>query len=210
MNILLTKNGGAKLADMGLGKQLSMARSSFDSVVSGSIGWQAPEVLNANGGRLTKAVDVFSAGCVMHFVLTKGQHPFGENVERELNIAHGRMDLSALAGLPEARDLIGCCLHPDPALRMSAEDVVAHPFFWSKAKQLSFLLEASDRFESEPEHSELRMCLEAQAAAVVGPNWNLHLNQALLDNLNKYRKYDTSSVRGQLRDFCEQLLAVKR
>ena len=116
-----------------------------------------------------------------------------------MNIAHSRMDLSALAGLPEARDLIGCMLHPSPALRMSAEDVVVHPFFWSGSKQLSFLLEASDRFESEPPHSEMRMCLEAQAAAVVGPNWNTHLNQSLLDNLTKYRKYDGSSVRDLLR-----------
>ena len=62
-----------------------MSRSSFDSVVSGSAGWQAPEVLNANGGRLTKAVDVFSAGCVMHFVLTKGLHPFGDKSQHTLS-----------------------------------------------------------------------------------------------------------------------------
>jgi hypothetical protein len=75
----------------------------------------------------------------------------------------------------------------------------SHPFFWPPAKQLSFLLEASDRFESEPEHSELRMCLESQAAAVVGENWHLQLNQSLLDHLNKYRKYNFSSVRDCLR-----------
>ena len=121
------------------------------------------------------------------------------SVERELNIAHSRMDLSGLAGLPEARDLIGCMLSSSPDLRMSAEDAVAHPFFWSAEKQLAFLLEASDRFESEAEHSELRMCLEAQAAAVVGTNWYAHLDQALVDNLGKYRKYDCSSVRGQKR-----------
>lgn len=51
----------AKVSDMGMGKQLDMSRSSFDSVVSGSIGWQAVEVLTANA-RLTKAIDVFSAG----------------------------------------------------------------------------------------------------------------------------------------------------
>jgi len=124
---------------------------------------------------------------------------FAFSVERELNIAHSRMDLSGLAGLPEARDLIGCMLSSSPDLRMSAEDAVAHPFFWSAEKQLAFLLEASDRFESEAEHSELRMCLEAQAAAVVGTNWYAHLDQALVDNLGKYRKYDCSSVRGQRR-----------
>lgn len=109
------------------------------------------------------------------------------------------MDLSALKDYPEACDLIGNMLHRDPSLRMSAEDVVAHPFWWSADKQLSFLLEASDRFESEPEHSELRLCLESQAAAVVGVEWQTHLHQSLLDNLHKYRKYDYTSVRDCLR-----------
>src|SRR5689334_23116992 len=67
-----------KIADMGLGKQLDLQRSSFDSLVSGSVGWQPPETLKSNTGRLTKAVDIFSAGCVVHYVLTKGKHPFGQ------------------------------------------------------------------------------------------------------------------------------------
>jgi serine/threonine-protein kinase/endoribonuclease IRE1 len=61
---------------MGLGKKLDDNRSSFDSVISGSVGWQPPELVT--GRRLTKMVDVFSAGCVVHFVLTKGEHPFGK------------------------------------------------------------------------------------------------------------------------------------
>lgn len=76
---------------MGLGKKLTTERSSFDSLISGSVGWQAPELLGggagvmqmtgnggaAQGGRLTKAVDTFSAGCVIYYVLTKGGHPYG-------------------------------------------------------------------------------------------------------------------------------------
>ncbi len=65
---------------MGLGKQLDLQRSSFDSLVSGSVGWQPPETLKHKSGaiRLTKAVDIFSAGCVVHYVLTRGKHPFGQ------------------------------------------------------------------------------------------------------------------------------------
>ena len=66
-NILLTSAHHCKLADMGLGKQLDLMRSSFDSVVSGSFGWQPAEVLAGEGRRLTKAVDVFSAGCVVYY-----------------------------------------------------------------------------------------------------------------------------------------------
>lgn len=31
-------------------------------------------------------VDIFSAGCVLYYVLSGGDHPFGESFERELNI----------------------------------------------------------------------------------------------------------------------------
>jgi hypothetical protein len=47
--------------------------------------------------------------------------------------------------------------------------------------------------------SEMRMCLESQAASIVGSNWALALDESLLENLGKYRKYDVSSVRDCLR-----------
>jgi serine/threonine protein kinase len=37
-------------------------------------GWYAPEVCRKQ--RKTKAVDIFSAGCVIYYALTKGKHPF--------------------------------------------------------------------------------------------------------------------------------------
>ena len=55
----------------------------------GSSGWQAPEQLVGRSGgaaRLTKALDVFSYGLLLHFCLTGGKHPFGESFERDANI----------------------------------------------------------------------------------------------------------------------------
>lgn len=46
-------------------------------------------------------VDVFSAGCVLYYILSKGEHPFGKNFEREVNIrkyAH-RMKISIKQGM---------------------------------------------------------------------------------------------------------------
>jgi hypothetical protein len=31
-------------------------------------------------------VDIFSAGCVLYYILSGGNHPFGQNFEREVNI----------------------------------------------------------------------------------------------------------------------------
>lgn len=42
----------------------------------------------------TTAVDVFSAGCVFYFVISRGQHPFGDALRRQVNILAGEYSLS--------------------------------------------------------------------------------------------------------------------
>lgn len=87
-------------------------------VGSGSSGWQAPEQLRNE--RQTRAVDLFSLGCLLFFCITGGQHPFGESFERDINIVHDRKDLFLIENLPEATDLITSLLHPKPELRYSS------------------------------------------------------------------------------------------
>ena len=200
-NILLTSAHHCKLADMGLGKQLDLMRSSFDSVVSGSFGWQPAEVLAGEGRRLTKAVDVFSAGCVVYYVMSAGHHPFGANVEREVNIVRAQADYGHLREhRVEAQDLIASMVTHVADERLSASDCVHHPLFWSDEMKLHFLIDVSDRVEAEPEYSECRLTLERRAAHIVGPaGWEGALDRGLLDNLGKFRKYDFTSLRDLLR-----------
>ena len=224
-NILLTKGNRCKLADMGLGKQLDLMRSSFDSVVSGSFGWQPAEVLSvggggaalaagaagsgSSGGRLTKAVDVFSAGCVVYYVMSGGHHPFGLNVEREINIVRDHPSFDQLRSHRyEAIDLVSSMIAHSPDDRLSASDCVHHPLFWSDEQKLHFLLDVSDRVEAEPEYSECRLTLEKAAASFLNPpsssatpaaGWDVKLYRGLLDNLGKFRKYDFTSCRDLLR-----------
>lgn len=82
---------------------------------SGSSGWQAPEQLLH--GRQTRAVDVFSLGCVLFFCMTKGRHPFGSRFERDSNILNSHMDLFLVEQIPEAVHLFSLLLHPDPEKR---------------------------------------------------------------------------------------------
>lgn len=198
-NVLLAPDHSGKIADMGLGKKLDEHRSSFDSHIAGSVGWQAPELLTEGPARLTKAVDAFSAGCIVHYVLTGGLHPFGESVERELNIVRGRYSTDAVAGCPELRDLVESLIENDPAQRLTALEALQHPFFWSDDKKLAFLQDASDRLEGEGSDSPVNVALESRAAHVVGGDWPSLLDAGLRDNLGKYRKYDPSSVRDCLR-----------
>jgi serine/threonine protein kinase len=91
-------------------------------------------------------MDVFSLGCVMHYCLTGGQHPFGGGYERDTNILRGAPDLSALAAAPEAANLIGAMLSKSPTARPSMAGVLAHPFWWGVERRLQFLVDVSDRW----------------------------------------------------------------
>lgn len=82
---------------------------------SGSRGWQAPEQLTE--GRQTRAVDIFSLGCVLFFCITGGQHPFGEHYLRDANIAKGCPDLFFIDDMPEAQHLIQALLSHNPFKR---------------------------------------------------------------------------------------------
>lgn len=146
-----------------------------------------------------QTVDIFSLGCVYHYVLFPGEHPFGEWFEREANIMNGHLDLQHLKQVPDLLDLLSRMLANDPMHRPSAAQVSAHPFFWSSAKRLDFLVLLSDRLEREPSNSPIMITLESNAATIVGRHWDRKLHSSFLEDLGKYRKYDTSSVRDCLR-----------
>ncbi|KAL2641261.1 hypothetical protein R1flu_008848 [Riccia fluitans] len=194
----------AKIADMGLSKQLDDDASSFDTHLtaygsSGSRGWQAPEQLLK--GRASRAVDVFSLGCVLFHCITGGSHPFGSHFDRDRNITLGKMDLFSIVDFPEAADLIERLLDPSPSRRPPALDVLQHPFFWDAEKRLTFLKDVSDRVELEIKDpsSTLMVELESLESYVLCGGWDSKLDQALLQNIRGYRRYNFHSVRDLLR-----------
>jgi len=119
---------------------------------------------------------------------------------REPNIVCGNSNLSALDALPEAQDLVRWMIHDQANMRPSAAAAALHPFFWSDAKKLQFLLDASDRVESEEAGHPLVVQLEDVAARVIPcGNWSQELDEVFLVNLGTHRKYKWSSVRDLLR-----------
>lgn len=44
----------------------------------------------------TSAVDIFSAGCIFYYVVSGGEHPFGDSLRRQANILAGSYQLSCL------------------------------------------------------------------------------------------------------------------
>ncbi|PPR91723.1 hypothetical protein GOBAR_AA28961 [Gossypium barbadense] len=115
--IIMEKSLCAKLSDMGISKRLTGDMSSLTRGATGygSSGWQAPEQLRQ--GRQTRAVDLFSLGCVLFFCITGGKHPYGDSIERDVNIVNDRKDLFLIESIPEAMDLFSHLLDPNPELR---------------------------------------------------------------------------------------------
>ena len=107
---------------------------------AGTSGWRAPELLideqdstynttvvspsdvvgssseplvidSLSNRRATRAIDIFSMGCVFYYILSNGQHPFGDKYLREANIVQGSYSLEYLEDyqqpdMVEAHDLI--------------------------------------------------------------------------------------------------------
>ncbi|VDK44663.1 unnamed protein product [Anisakis simplex] len=192
----------ALISDFGLCKRLQSGRNSISrrSGLAGTDGWIAPEALLSDAST-TCAADVFSLGCVYYYVLTNGKHPFGDNLRRQANIMQGEYSLKTLNASSNAIGvtLIESMLQRDAYARPSAAELVSHPFFWSKERQLQFFSDVSDRVEKEAEQSLVVRCLERDARAIVTNNWRQVISSELAEDLRKFRTYKGNSVRDLLR-----------
>ncbi|XP_026998711.2 serine/threonine-protein kinase/endoribonuclease IRE1 [Tachysurus fulvidraco] len=210
-NILLSTPGAlgrvrAVISDFGLCKKLPDGRHSFSlrSGIPGTEGWIAPELLLGDGrGNPTSAVDIFSAGCLFYYVVSRGQHPFGDTLRRQANILCGAYSLeNFMEDIHEdviARDLIEMMISADPESRPSTASVLKHPFFWRPEKQLQFFQDVSDRIEKEPAESLIVVRLETSSRPVVRTNWRMHISAPLQADLRRFRTYKGNSVRDLLR-----------
>lgn len=231
VRLLISDFGLCKKLD---GDQSSF-RATTQHAASGTSGWRAPELLlhhdlieispdtissinsashhsvkdssqAGNGKRLTKAIDIFSLGCVFYYILTAGNHPFGDRYLREGNIIKGMYDLSALKHFSsgdcvEATDLISSMISFTPRLRPDTAMILKHPYFWPMNKKLEFLLKVSDRFEIERRDppSDMLLRLEEIGPSVHNGDWLAKFDDLFKDNLGKYRKYSTDKVMDLLR-----------
>ncbi|RHZ90011.1 hypothetical protein Glove_9g149 [Diversispora epigaea] len=183
----------------------SVDRLNDNSFTSSSSSSNCSEYENGQPRRVTKAIDIFSAGCLFYYVLSGGDHPFGDRYSREINILKGVYELNKLDGVGEegimARDLIERMIERDPKKRPKTGTVMTHPYFWSPSKRLGFLQDASDRFEVEERDppSTLLQRLEQNATHIISPDWYKRIDRILVENLGKYRKYDGSRIRDLLR-----------
>lgn len=170
--------------------------------------------------RATRAIDIFSLGCVFYYCLTQGSHPFDKDGKfmREANIVKGLHNLDALGCMGdfqwEAKDLIGNMLSHNPKARPDAATILTHPFFWPPEERLDFLCHVSDAFEHEKFEMD-RLLAQGQdyfypSLAHLEDQANIVLREArgdflralpgeFKDTMAKQRKYKGDSVLDLLR-----------
>ncbi|KAL8200334.1 hypothetical protein R6Q57_011673 [Mikania cordata] len=202
-NVLIVKERVlcGKLSDMGISRRLvgDMSSLGHHATGSGSSGWQAPEQLLL--GRQTRAVDLFSLGCVLFFCITCGRHPFGDHLERDVNVAKNQVNLFLVEHIPEAVNLFSQLLNPNAEIRPKASEVLHHPLFWNSETRISFLRDTSDRVELEDREvdSIILGALESKGSVALGGKWDEKMEPAFITNIGRYRRYKYNSVRDLLR-----------
>jgi serine/threonine protein kinase len=120
-NVLLAADG-PRVIDFGISRAGETSTTTVAGAVFGTPGYMSPE--QAEGKPAERASDVFTLGCVIIYAAT-GRPPFGEGTAASVlyRVVHAE---PALDGLPPwLRELVGRCLAKDPALRPTAQALVA-------------------------------------------------------------------------------------
>ncbi|XAR48525.1 Non-specific serine/threonine protein kinase [Bertholletia excelsa] len=148
-NILLTSSGKIKLADFGLATRI--ANGQRLSGLAGSPAYVAPEVLL---GSYSEKVDIWSAGILLHALLT-GVLPFqGDSLEAVFEaIKNTKLDFHSGIWEPiskPARDLIERILTRDVATRITADEVLSHPWILFYTERTLRTLSIKSRAKSHP------------------------------------------------------------
>ena len=135
-NILVDNCGHMRLADFGISKILGNNQTTIKTGSKGTPGWMAAESLPKDGemeGRFKRKSDIQVVGMISFYVLTKGEHPFGDTYHRTSNIIDGKpVDLEMLTNAT-ARDFVEWLIQHNPEDRPYAEEALKHPFLQQNA-----------------------------------------------------------------------------
>ncbi|XP_019086853.1 PREDICTED: calcium-dependent protein kinase 11-like [Camelina sativa] len=140
-NILMatmSSSSPIKLADFGLATFIKPGEK-----LSGTVGspfYVGPEVLS--GGYYNQAADVWSAGVIL-YILLSGVPPFWGQTDSEIFDAVGAADLSFSEEpwdhiTSYAKNLIWGMLCVDPSQRLTADEVLAHPWWMEQLSESGY------------------------------------------------------------------------
>lgn len=135
-----TEDSNLKIIDFGMSKYTSSRE--YMATLAGTSFYMAPEVLQ---GRYTFHCDMWSFGVVM-FIMLFGFPPFhgasdliihnkiAKGFHAQVKKGYGPYFPASIKVSDKARDLLGKLLHSDPAIRLTANEALSHPWFHSADK----------------------------------------------------------------------------
>lgn len=173
-----------------------------DGVNNGKEGEEVDEeAIALANDRKTQTVDIFSLGCVFHYVLVPGEHPFGAWYERESNIMSQKTvnGLWHFENVPDCLDLLLRMLNHEQEHRPTSQQILHHPFFWNDQRRLDFFTDLSDLIETDSTDPGIIAAMEIDCPLVIGSGWGESLDQGLLEELGRFRKYDFRCIKDLLR-----------
>jgi serine/threonine protein kinase len=161
-NILITTDGTVKLADFGVSQSMSDAKNDEDEdekTPAGTPYYMAPEVIQFLGAQPVS--DVWSVGCTIIELLT-GDPPYGKLDPFSAMYKMVQEGVKIPGGISSAlRDFLAKCFQSDPNFRVSASELLKHP--WIRPKRAT---NDSDRQHLPAAASAVRE-IEEQAKRVV-------------------------------------------
>lgn len=161
---------------------------------AGTSGWKAPELLldprariaapvaasghsdsgdsidgttvdPVSGRRVNKLIDVFAAGCIIHYIHTGSRHPFDDREGftdlRDQNVRKNGLNIDPFYFddyTYELEDLIRQMIQFEPQERIDTFAIRKHPYFWSAIKKTNFICEVSDYCEAIKKEADEAMC----------------------------------------------------
>ncbi|XP_058636537.1 uncharacterized protein LOC131543325 isoform X2 [Onychostoma macrolepis] len=201
-NVLIDINEKARLADFGISRRLKQGETTLRTSIAGTRCWKAKENINEkfNTG-YKRSSDIQVTGMLVYYILSGGQHPFGEDVDCEYNILQGRYSLQHLDD-DVAKDLVEWMINEDPNNRPTVEQTLAHPFFWTDERKLRYLKILGNEKEAENCRDADEELLNAVSKYTEGKSfseWKTKLPSELVQKLDGKKKAYPENTLGLLR-----------
>ncbi|KAK7114837.1 uncharacterized protein [Littorina saxatilis] len=200
--IFVDSDGRLRLAGYGIRDVTVSAGSNQAGTDRGSIEgdgryWRATEHTQSPSPESSFQSDIQVAGMLLHYILTGGRHPYGENgPEVEANIKRNVIRQHRVS--QEVDHLVSIMTVTDPAARPSIDTCLKHPFFWSGEKRFRLVLIVGSDILTEMKtgmpltgagSTSMVDILNLVHITNVSDNWLSEVDPVLVKEMRAFRQY---------------------